>query len=62
MGRGWDGGGMKRQTLEGAEVAPSLSIEARQTTGSGGRRWESVAATNFIGAARARSIFVRSEE
>ena len=59
---GWDRGGMELPTLEGAKGAPPFSLEMRQATGSGGRKWEVVYATNFIGAARARIICVRSEE
>ena len=59
---GWDGGGMELPTLEGANGVPPFSLEMRQATGSGGRKWEVVDATNFIGAARARSICVISAE
>ena len=49
-------------TLKGAKGEPQFSFELRQATGSGGRKWEVVGATNFIGAARALRICVRSAE
>ena len=65
MGRmvwGWDGGGMEVPTLAGAGLgAPPLSLEV-WVTGSVGRRQEAVAATNFVIAAKAWSICVRSAE
>ena len=48
--------------LADSEGAPPLSLEVRQATGSGARRWEEVSATNCIGAARVRIICVRAAE
>ena len=36
---GWDGGGMEVPMLAVVKGAPSLSIEVRRATGSGGNRW-----------------------
>ena len=58
LGQGWDRGGMKGPTLAGTGSGASpLSIEVRAME-SAGRRRGAVDATNFVGAARARSICV----
>ena len=62
MGRGWDGDGVERPTLAGAEGEPTFFLEVRWATGSGGRRREAVADTNCVGAARALIICVRAAE
>ena len=62
MGRGWYGGGMEGPTLSGAEGAPPLSLEMWWAAVGGRRRREAMAATNYVGAARARSIFFRAVE
>ena len=59
MGRRWDGGGMKGPTLAGAgTVAPPLAPEREHHHWllRGGGRWETVAGSNSVGAARDQSI------
>ena len=60
MGRGRNRGGIEGLKLSGAEGAPQLFLEVRQATGWGGPQWESVAATNCVGAARVQIICVGS--
>ena len=65
MGHWWDGGGMEGQTLVGAGTgAPTLAPEWERHHWllRGGGRWEAVAGTNYIGAARAWIIFVGAAE
>ena len=61
IGHWWEGGGMEGPTLAGViMVDPPLAPERERhhwLLRSGGW-WEAVAGTNFIGAARARSICV----
>ena len=61
MGHWCDGGGMEGLSLVGYGTGvPPLAPE-REPNHSllrGGGRWEAVAGTNYVGAARARSIFV----